>query len=84
MPLITQSDRGTKNNGVANAQTVLRHLHDPSLSDSLQHRWMPKGVNIKPEIFWKDLRRRWSPGFEALLDEGIENGLYDPTDILER
>ncbi|OCH86422.1 hypothetical protein OBBRIDRAFT_814614 [Obba rivulosa] len=84
MPLITQSDRGTENNGVANAQTLLRHLHDPSLSDSLQHHWMSKGANIKPEIFWSELHRRWSPGFEELLDYGIDNGLYDPSDILER
>ncbi|THG99260.1 hypothetical protein EW026_g3060 [Hermanssonia centrifuga] len=39
MPLLTQSDPGTENNGIANAQTLLRHRHDPSLSDSLQHKF---------------------------------------------
>ncbi|KAH9915480.1 hypothetical protein B0H21DRAFT_664705, partial [Amylocystis lapponica] len=32
IPLLTQSDLGTENNGIANAQTVLRHRLDPSLS----------------------------------------------------
>lgn len=84
-PLITQSDRGSENNGIANGHTVLRHLYDPSLSGSLQHKWMHrKGANIKPEIFWSELRRRWTPEFEKLLDYGVQEGLYDPEDYIER
>jgi hypothetical protein len=40
VPLTTQSDPGTENYGVANAQTVIRHRLDRSLSDTLQHRWI--------------------------------------------
>ncbi|EGN97396.1 hypothetical protein SERLA73DRAFT_75084 [Serpula lacrymans var. lacrymans S7.3] len=40
--------------------------------------------NIKPKIFWNQLRRRWSPGFERLLDYGLNEGLYNPDDPLQR
>ncbi|OSC99554.1 hypothetical protein PYCCODRAFT_1372866 [Trametes coccinea BRFM310] len=84
-PLITQSDRGSENNGIANAHTVLRHRYDPSLSGTLQHKWMHrKGANIKPEIFWSELRKRWTPQFEKLLDYGVHEGLLDPEDYVER
>ncbi|KAI0086273.1 hypothetical protein BDY19DRAFT_908518 [Irpex rosettiformis] len=51
MPLLTQSDPGTENYGIANAQTVLRHFQDPSLADTLQHKFrgfenfLAEGVN---------------------------------------
>jgi hypothetical protein len=38
VPLVTQSDPGPENFGVANAQTVIRHRLDPTLRDTLQHR----------------------------------------------
>lgn len=78
MPLVTQSDLGTENYGVANAQTELRQKLDPGLVGTLQHRWMGKGRNVKPEIAWSQLRRRFTPGFEDLLDLGLEMGLYKP------
>ena len=40
MPLILQSDPGTKNYGIANVQSVLRQWHDPGLAGTIQHRWM--------------------------------------------
>lgn len=81
-PLITQSDPGTENFGVANAQTFIRRTLDPSLGETLQHRWMRKTKNIKPEIMWSVLRNDWSPGFEAMLDEGVVRGWYDTEDEL--
>ena len=84
MPLLTQSDPGTENNGVANAQTALRHLQDPSLAESLQHKFVGGKRNIKPEIAWRLLRMSWTPGFEILLNEGLIQGWYNPDDILER
>ena len=83
MPLLTQSDPGTENNGIANGHTLLRHLQDPSLSTTLQHIFKGSHRNIKPEIFWSQLRRRWSPGFEALLNYGVNEGLYNADDSLE-
>ncbi|KAJ7771896.1 hypothetical protein B0H14DRAFT_3096030 [Mycena olivaceomarginata] len=44
-PLVSQSDPGTENYGLANGHTLLRHLHDPSLEGTLQHRWMVKKKN---------------------------------------
>jgi hypothetical protein len=76
--LITQSDLGTENTGIANAQTLLRQLHDPSLQGTLQHRWKRDKKNIKPEIIWSQTRTRWSPGFEEYLEAGIFNGWFDP------
>ncbi|EGO28160.1 hypothetical protein SERLADRAFT_405819 [Serpula lacrymans var. lacrymans S7.9] len=49
-----------------------------------QHAFKGLHRNVKPEIFWSQLRKRWSPGFEILMDEGLNNGLYNPNDALER
>ncbi|KAJ3559885.1 hypothetical protein NM688_g62 [Phlebia brevispora] len=84
MPLLTQSDPGTENNNVANAQTLLRHRQDPDLADSLQHKFVGGKRNIKPEIAWRLLRQTWTPGFEELLNRGLVEGIYNPDDILER
>jgi hypothetical protein len=81
--LITQSDLGTENTGIANAQTLLRQLHDPSLHGTLQHRWKREKKNVKPEITWSQTRKRWSPGFEYYLNEGIANHWFDPEDYRE-
>ncbi|KAG2135541.1 hypothetical protein BD769DRAFT_1627021 [Suillus cothurnatus] len=40
MPLVTQSDPGTENFGIANGHTMLRQWYDPSLQGTLQHRWI--------------------------------------------
>ena len=82
-PLVSQSDPGTENYGIANGHTMLRHLHDPSLSGTLQHRWMLKKKNVMPEIGWSQLRHRFTPGFEDILDVGVNNGWYDPDILLE-
>lgn len=82
MPLITQSDPGSENYGIANGHTLLRHWHDRELVRTLQHRWMREKKNIKPEIGWSQLRRRWTPGFENILDLGVLEGWYDPDDTL--
>ncbi|KAJ3014139.1 hypothetical protein NUW54_g1383 [Trametes sanguinea] len=50
IPLVTQSDPGMENYGITNAHTYMRHVLDSTLSDTLQHRWMRKHMNIKPEI----------------------------------
>ncbi|KAH9856452.1 hypothetical protein C2E23DRAFT_811473 [Lenzites betulinus] len=83
IPLITQSDPGSENFGIANAHTFMRHRLDPSLAHTLQHRWMRKHMNIKPEIMWSILNRDWKPGFEATLQLGLDNGWYNPDNPLE-
>lgn len=84
IPLITQSDRGRENNGVANLHTCIRHRLDPSLRDTLQHRWCIDKSNIKPEAAWSQMRRQFTPGFESILDQGLNDGFYDPDDPLEK
>lgn len=79
MPLVTQSDPGTENYGIANAQSVLRQWNDPRLKGTVQHRWMRHKKNVMPEIGWSQLRRRFTPGFEDLLEKGVTNGWYDIT-----
>ncbi|KAJ7161615.1 hypothetical protein C8R46DRAFT_1194158 [Mycena filopes] len=74
MPLVSQSDPGVENFGLANGHTLLRHWHDPSLQGTLQHRWMKEKKNVMPEIGWSQLRHRWTPGFEDILDIGVNNG----------
>ncbi|KAG6370288.1 hypothetical protein JVT61DRAFT_12239 [Boletus reticuloceps] len=83
IPMITQSDPGTENIGIANVQTLLRQMHDPTLEGFVQHRWMRTKKNIMPEIAWSQLRRRFTPGFEALLGEGVDAGWYDSDNTLQ-
>ena len=74
---MTQSDPGSENYGIANAHTVLRHWHDPSLSGTIQHRWMRQKKNVMPEIAWSQLCRCFTPGFENILQDGVHEGWYD-------
>ncbi|KAG1883822.1 hypothetical protein F4604DRAFT_1515040, partial [Suillus subluteus] len=83
VPLITQSDPGSENFSIANAQTMMRHRLDPNLNGTLQHRWMWKHQNIKPEILWSVLRKDFTPGFENILEEGVVKGLYDIHNTLQ-
>jgi hypothetical protein len=84
VPLITQSDAGTENYGVANAQTMFRQRLDPTLTGTLQHRWMRKKQNIKAEANWSVFRRDFTPGFENLFDRGVNQGWYDADNSLEK
>lgn len=43
---------------------------------------MRKTKNIKPEIMWSVLRNDFTPGFEAMLQEGVTRGWYDTEDEL--
>ena len=84
MPLITQSDRGTENVAVAKAQTILCQSLDASLEGTIQHQWKPGHNNIKPEIAWSQMRRRFAPEFEKTLDEGLNDGTYDPGNVIQK
>ncbi|KZT61204.1 hypothetical protein CALCODRAFT_412994, partial [Calocera cornea HHB12733] len=84
MPLVTQSDLGKENYGIAKAHTALHHYHDPNLVGTIQHRWMRNRKNIKPEIAWSQLRRRFTPGFEDLLEHGVAQGWYNALDPTHR
>ncbi|KIO08032.1 hypothetical protein M404DRAFT_96137, partial [Pisolithus tinctorius Marx 270] len=37
-----------------------------------------------PEIMWSQLRCRFTPGFEAILEQGVKEGWYDIDNMLER
>jgi hypothetical protein len=85
IPLITQSDPGSENYGIANCHTVTRQRLDPSLKGTLQHKWMNKNaMNVKPEAVWSILRRHWTVGFENLLETGMHQGLYNLDDPLQK
>lgn len=77
LPLLTQSDPGTENVRVANAQCLMRQTLDPQLEGHIQHNYKRNKSNIKAEIEWSGLRRRWSPGFETILDRGSLDGIFD-------
>jgi hypothetical protein len=83
MPLVTQSDPGPENYGLANGHTALRYWHDLSLVGTFQHRWMRQKKNDMPEITWSQLRCRFTPGFEDTLDAGLNAGWYDPSDNIQ-
>ncbi|KAG8712180.1 hypothetical protein FRC09_020143 [Ceratobasidium sp. 395] len=83
MPLLTHSDPGTENFGVANAQTVLQQLLNPSLAGTSQHTWLQGHLNIKPKIAWSQIHRRLSEGLEAVLQIDINQGWFNPNNNLE-
>ncbi|KAJ7694463.1 hypothetical protein B0H14DRAFT_3120320 [Mycena olivaceomarginata] len=70
MPLLTFSDTGHENNGIAKCHSTMRQRLDPSLRGTIQHKWFYDKMNIKSEISWGRLRRGWATGFEMLLDQG--------------
>lgn len=39
--------------------------------------------NVKPEIVWSQFRRRFTPGFEDILELGVMNGWYNIVDTLD-
>jgi hypothetical protein len=83
IPLVTQSDPGTENNGMANCHTVPSSTRSIT-TGTIQHQWKFDKMNVKPEIWWSYLQTNFSPGFEDILDQGLTFGLYDPNDPLER
>ncbi|KAI5988558.1 hypothetical protein EDD15DRAFT_2389274 [Pisolithus albus] len=68
IPMITQSDPGTENFGIANAQTLLRQMHDPTLEGYVQHRWMHTKKNIMPEIACMVFRWVFIPWLQVELN----------------
>lgn len=83
-PMFTQSDGGSENHAAANAHSYLRQRLDPNLRGTRQHRWfVGKGKNIKPEIIWSQLRLRWTPGFQRLMQFGVDKFWFDPTNTLD-
>ncbi|KAI5997274.1 hypothetical protein F5J12DRAFT_725316, partial [Pisolithus orientalis] len=83
LDLDTQSNPGSENFSIANAQTMLHQWHDPALEGTLQHWWMHSRKNIKPEIMWSQLHRCFTPSFESLLEYGVHQGWYDIDNTLQ-
>ena len=84
IPVITQSNPSTENYGVANAQTVMCHRLDPSLASTLQHHFGPRHNNILLEIKWSVFCLVFPPGFEDILEQGVQSGWYDVNDALQK
>ncbi|KAI5981029.1 hypothetical protein EDC04DRAFT_2617703 [Pisolithus marmoratus] len=58
-------------------------MHNPTLEGYVQHQWMHTKKNIKPKIAWSQLCHCFSPGFESLLNTGVDAGWYDPNNMLQ-
>ncbi|KAG1730995.1 hypothetical protein EDB19DRAFT_1912657 [Suillus lakei] len=54
-----------------------------NLHGMLQHRWMRNKKNVMPEITWSQLWRRFTPGFESLLDHGVNTGWYNTNNTVQ-
>ncbi|KAI6032452.1 hypothetical protein EDC04DRAFT_2922060, partial [Pisolithus marmoratus] len=67
VPMIIQSNPGTENFGIANAQMLLWQMHDSTLEGYVQHWWMHSKKNIMPEIAWSQLRRHFPLGLSHYL-----------------
>jgi hypothetical protein len=83
-PLLTRSSLGNENYNVACAHTHIRHALDPTLSGSIQHEWRHGPSDMKSEQMWCRFRKTWAPGFEALLEKGIEQLWYDSANVADR
>ncbi|KAJ7805822.1 hypothetical protein B0H14DRAFT_3770232 [Mycena olivaceomarginata] len=44
---------------------------------------MREKKNVMPEIGWSQLQHRFTPGFEDILDVGVNNGWYDANELVE-
>ncbi|KAG2125170.1 hypothetical protein DEU56DRAFT_759413 [Suillus clintonianus] len=68
-----------------NPQLILSYYLDTieALGHMPMHRWMRSKKNVMPEIAWSQLRRRFTPGFENLLDYGVNSGWYDSSNTRE-
>ena len=84
VPIITQSDSGTENYGVANTHTMIRRRLDPSLANTFQHHFMSGHNNVVSDVKWSIFGRDFVPGFEGILQQGVDNGWYDINDVLEK
>ena len=78
------SDRGSGNDGIASLHTTIRRELDPSLGGTEQHRFHADKKNIKAKVGWSVFHRQFSPGLEDVLDRGVNEGLYHPTDPVEK
>ncbi|KAG1796638.1 uncharacterized protein HD556DRAFT_1431265 [Suillus plorans] len=69
-----------------NPQLILSYYLDTieNLGHMPLHRWMRTKKNVMPEIAWSQLRRRFTPGSESLLDHGVEQDWYDSDNTLQR
>ncbi|KAH6908070.1 hypothetical protein BKA70DRAFT_1372102 [Coprinopsis sp. MPI-PUGE-AT-0042] len=86
VPLVTQSDPGPENFLLANGHTMIRWTLDLELRflAFIQHRWKRDKKNIPPEIAWSGFRARFAPGFEDLLQLGLDHEWYDPDNLIHR
>ncbi|KIJ33625.1 hypothetical protein M422DRAFT_183028, partial [Sphaerobolus stellatus SS14] len=79
-PLITQSDPGSENYGIANAQTTMRLIADSALAGTSQHKFKHRTTNIPPEIQWSLLRQIFTTGFENMLKYGVDRHWFNEND----
>ncbi|KAJ7223200.1 hypothetical protein GGX14DRAFT_557771 [Mycena pura] len=77
IPLLTFSNPGGENNGIANVQSTIRQRLNPNLVGTVQHMWFFDKMNIKSEIGWSIIRQNFAPGFEALMEKGETMGYID-------
>lgn len=87
LPLLTQSDPGSENFGVANVHTTLRQTLDPfgDLQNSIHHLWKGKHMNIKSEIQWSHIRRNFSPSYNTVFEQGVHvDKIYNPDNPLQK
>jgi hypothetical protein len=54
----------------------------PSLANTLQYRWTQNKTNIRNESNWSVLHHNLTPGFENVLDDGVNCGLYNAPSIM--
>ncbi|KAG2029242.1 hypothetical protein BDR03DRAFT_1018676 [Suillus americanus] len=83
MPMVTQSNPGSENYGIANAHTILHQWHNPALQGSLQHCWMRMKKNVMLEVTWSQMQHCFTPGFETLLNHGVTSSWYDTNNTLQ-
>lgn len=83
MPMLTQSDPGTENFGIANVQSTLCQMLDSSLSGTMQHIRLRKHGNIKPEVFWAGYQKQLATGLEPFISIRLEEGFFNPDTHIE-
>jgi hypothetical protein len=81
MPLVTQSDPGTENFGIANGHTMLHQWYDPSLQGV--HNTASLDANQEQCHARDRVVATVTSCFESLLDHRVEQDWYDSDNTLQ-
>ncbi len=84
IPFSTRSDCGVETVDAVSYQFKLHNILGTELDRKTTHKYVKSVRNIKIESAWATFRKAIGHSLELLLSSGVENGIYNPNNLLER